>query len=681
MLALLVRATWVQFYEGQALADDKDNRRNAIAQYASRSGTSSWAARRSPVPRQTKGGDLEYKRTYTDGALYAAVTGYSSQVFGATQLEGIYQDLLDGTDTRLKNPLDTVTGKRAEPGDVITTIDPDVQKAAYEALGDKKGAAVAIDPKTGKILGVVSHPVVRPLGDQPRATTATPGQKLTKDADKPMTNRALRQPLPPGSTFKLVVAAAALEDGLYSSVDERTDSPDPYPLPGTTDKLEEREPVRALRERHDPGRAPVLVQQRLREDGRRPGPGQGQGDGREVRLQRRRAGRARCGRTRACIPTDMDEASTALTGIGQFDVTATPLQMAMVSAAIANGGKLVSPHMVSQITDADGDVLEDYDDDDGDEGDRQLRRPPSSSQSAMQTVVEEGTGTNAQISGATVGGKTGTAQHGENNSKTPYAWFTSYAKDESNGKEVAVAVLVEQSNAARSEVSGNGLAAPVAKEMMRAALRLTVRQSSAAAVRRELRRRSSPRPCKGAGTAPGDLLDAQDLLDRVDREVHQEQRRGPPQQPVDLLRLPQHRLDDDVGEEARADAVGDRVRERHDGDRQERRDGDLVLVPVDVLDLGHHQEADGDEGRGGRLERDDRQQRGQEERDGEEAAGDQVGEAGARALADARRRLDVRGGGGGGGRAARGRRGAVDRAGPGRGSAPCRPRRGVRPRR
>lgn len=94
---------------------------------------------------------------------------------------------------------------------------------------------------------------------------------------------------------------------------------------------------------------------------------------------------------------------------------------------------------------------------------RQLR-------AAMVTVVEDGTGSNAKVSGAEVGGKTGTAQHGVGNSKTPYAWFTSYAKDSSSGKEVAVAVLIEDSGAARSEVSGNGLAAPVAQKMMRAAL-------------------------------------------------------------------------------------------------------------------------------------------------------------------------------------------------------------------
>src|SRR5688572_30687423 len=133
-------------------------------------------------------------------------------------------------------------------------------------------------------------------------------------------------------------------------------------------------------------------------------------------------------------PSDMVPSQTALTGIGQFDVTATPLQMAMVSAAIANGGELAAPHMVSRITDSGGDVLQDYADETG------TRRIVSSStagqlRSAMETVVDAGTGSNAQIAGATVGGKTGTAQHGENNSETPYAWFTSYGSSDSTGEQ------------------------------------------------------------------------------------------------------------------------------------------------------------------------------------------------------------------------------------------------------
>ncbi|MEV1083100.1 penicillin-binding transpeptidase domain-containing protein [Streptomyces sp. NPDC050211] len=466
VFALLVRATWVQFYDGQALADDSKNRRNAIETYSSPLGNIIVAGDAITGSARTKGSDLAYKRTYTDGELYAAVTGYASQSYAPTQLEGIYQDLLNGTDTRLKTLMDTVTDKRADPGNVVTTIEPDVQKAAYEALGDKKGAAVAIDPKTGKILGVVSTPSYDPTSLTDADTAGTAWKQLNADSDKPLTNRALRQPLPPGSTFKLVVAAAALEDGLYSSVDEKTDSPNPYPLPGTTRTLDnenasapcENATIRTALQyscNNVFGKMAVdLGQDKLKSMAEKFGFNDETQDV-PVRAYP------------SVYPSGMDKAQTALTGIGQFDVTATPLQMAMVSAAIANGGELVTPHMVSEITDSGGDALENYDDN------TNTTRIVSSDtaeqlQSAMETVVSKGTGTNAQISGATVGGKTGTAQHGENNSKTPYAWFTSYAK--SGDKEVAVAVMVEQSDAARSEVSGNGLAAPVAKAMMQAAV-------------------------------------------------------------------------------------------------------------------------------------------------------------------------------------------------------------------
>ncbi|MFI2409392.1 peptidoglycan D,D-transpeptidase FtsI family protein [Streptomyces sp. NPDC018947] len=468
VFALLVRATWVQFYEGRALADDKDNRRNAIETYAEPLGNIIVAGRSVTGSARTQGGDLAYKRTYTNGELYAAVTGYASQAYAPTQLEGVYQDLLNGTDPRLKSAMDTVTGRRADPGNVITTIDPDVQKAGYEALGDKKGAAVAIDPKTGRILGIVSTPSYDPSSLTDANTAGEAWKKLTADPDKPLTNRALRQPLPPGSTFKLVVAAAALEDGLYGSVDEPTDSPDPYRLPDTLTDLTNENPnapcenatIRtALRYSCNNVFAKMAVD--LGQD--------------KVRATAEKFGfndETQDVPVRAypsVYPKDMNRSSTALTGIGQFDVTATPLQMAMVSAAIANGGELVSPHMVAQITGGDGDVLEDLD------GAARTKRIVSASTadqlaSAMRTVVEQGTGSNARIPGATVGGKTGTAQHGENNSKTPYAWFTSYAASDSSDREVAVAVLVEQSDAARSEVSGNGLAAPVAKAMMEAAL-------------------------------------------------------------------------------------------------------------------------------------------------------------------------------------------------------------------
>ncbi|MFG2623434.1 peptidoglycan D,D-transpeptidase FtsI family protein [Streptomyces sp. NPDC048473] len=467
VLALLVRATWVQAYQAKALADNEHNRRNTIAQYAQPLGDIIVAGNPVTGSKRTEGSDLAYKRTYTQGELYSAVTGYSSQAYGATQIEGIYSHVLDGTDDRLKSPMDVVTGKQASPGNVLTTIDPDVQKAAYEALGDDKGAAVAIDPKTGQILGMVSTPSYDPSTISGTADGEA-WKKLLDDENKPLVNRALRQPLAPGSTFKLVVASAALENGLYGSVDERTDSPNPYTLPGTSTVLTNENPSAPCENatlrtalQYSCNNVFAKVAADLGQD--------------KVRTMAEKFGfntekldvpvRA----APSIYPSGMDKPQTALTGIGQFEVTATPLQIAMVSATLANGGELAAPHMVSEVTDSKGNTLEDFADGD-------TKRVVSQStaeqlRSAMVTVVEDGTGTNARIDGAEVGGKTGTAQNGVGNSKTPYAWFTSYAKDNSSGKEVAVAVIVEDSGAARSEVSGNGLAAPIAQKMMKAALK------------------------------------------------------------------------------------------------------------------------------------------------------------------------------------------------------------------
>ncbi|WP_405781781.1 peptidoglycan D,D-transpeptidase FtsI family protein [Streptomyces sp. NBC_00859] len=467
VLAVLARATWVQAYDSKALADNKNNRRTAIAQYAHPLGDIIVAGKAVTGSERTDSGDLAYRRDYTDGDLYSAVTGYSSQAYGSTQLEGIYSDVLDGTDTRLKNPVDALTGKQTAPGDVLTTIDPSVQKAGYEALGSKKGAAVAIDPKTGEILGMVSTPSYDPSKISGTAD-GTEWKQLTGDKNQPMLNRALRQPLPPGSTFKLVVAAAALEDGLFSSVDEKTDSPNPYRLPGTSTDLKNENasaPCENATLRTALQYSCNTVFAKLADD-----LGQAKLKAMAEKFGFNNAKQDVPVRASSSnYPSHMDKAQTALTGMGQFDVTATPLQMAMVSSALANGGVMADPHMVSKVTDGDGNSLQSF-------GKDPAERIVSSStaaqlRSAMVTVIDQGTGTNAKVPGAEVGGKTGTAQHGENNSKAPYAWFTSYAKDKSTGKEVAVAVIIEDSDALRAEISGNGLAAPVAQKMMAAALR------------------------------------------------------------------------------------------------------------------------------------------------------------------------------------------------------------------
>jgi cell division protein FtsI/penicillin-binding protein 2 len=468
VLSVLLRATWLQVVEAKALADSSHNRRTVIAKYAQPLGNIVVAGRPVTGSAPTGGGsDLAYKRTYTDGPLYAGVTGYTSQVYGATQLEGIYQSVLNGSDDQLRTVQDTLTGERPKPGDVITTIDPAVQKAAYAGLGGKHGAAVAIDPATGRILAVVSTPSYDPSKISGSLTSdGTAWASLTGSKDQPMLNRALRQTYPPGSTFKLIVAASALENGLYGSITEPTDSPNPYTAPGTTTPVTNEEadlPCKnasieiALRYSCNTVFAKMAVQlgqAKVRATAEKFGFNSASLDV-PVRV------------AESVYPKGMDQPQTALSGFGQFDDTATPMQMAMVVAAIANGGQLAAPHLVTRVTDGNGNVLQSYKDGD----DKRVISASTAEQlrQAMIDVVQNGTGTNARISGVEVGGKTGTAQNGENNSGTPYAWFVSYAKG-AGGKEVAVAVVVEQSDAARAEVSGNGLAAPIARDMMRAAL-------------------------------------------------------------------------------------------------------------------------------------------------------------------------------------------------------------------
>ncbi|RSS81289.1 penicillin-binding protein 2 [Streptomyces sp. WAC06614] len=466
VLALLVRVTWVQAYEGQALADDKNNRRNTIAKYANPLGNIIVGGQAVTGSQPTGGKDFAYKRTYTDGPLYAPVTGYSSQVYGAKGLEGVYEDILNGSDNRLKTFMDVLTNRRAEPGNVLTTIDPDVQKAGYDALQGKQGAAAAIDPATGEILALVNNPSF----DPGRITGANDGkawEELSADQGKAMENVALRKPQAPGSTFKLVTMAAALENGLFSSIDAPTGVQDPYVIPGTTTPLKSEAATPACNNVSLRTALRLSCNNVFAELASKLGQDKMRAMAEKLGFNMKIDTPVRTDPPSKYPTKKMSVDQVAQTGIGQFDVQATPLQMAMVSAAIENGGKLVSPHMVTDVTDSNGNVLE------------SLRNAPSTQvmsertasmlRDAMRTVVSEGGGKPAQVSGAEVGGKTGTAQRGVNNSLPPLAWFTSYGK--LGGKQVVVAVVIENSDTDRSEIGGGRLAAPVAQKMMEAWLK------------------------------------------------------------------------------------------------------------------------------------------------------------------------------------------------------------------
>ncbi|MXM65598.1 penicillin-binding protein 2 [Streptomyces sp. HUCO-GS316] len=469
VLTLLIRDNWLQYVKADELRTDKNNRRVAIEQYATPRGNIIVDGKEITGSKEAASGDFLYKRTYKDGPMWAPVTGYASQAYGTNQLENLEDGILTGTDDRLffRNTLDMLTGKEREGGNVVTTLNADAQKAAYEGLkGRGKGAVAAIDPSTGAILALASYPSYDP-STIAGSNDGDAWNKLQKknNPDDPMLNRALRETYPPGSTFKVVTAAAALENGLYKSADEKTDSPLPWIMPGTTTPLKNEGSIPcknatlriALRYSCNTVFGKVgadLGNDKMLEEAKKFG-----FTSEQFTPVRSNA---------SVFSGDMNQSQTALSSIGQYNTAATPLQMAMVASAVANDGKLMKPYMIDKLQAPNLDTLEQTDPE-------ELSRPLSEEnaqilQSMMETVVKEGTGTRAQINGVTVGGKTGTAQHGVDNSEKPYAWFISYAKLSDNSSPVAVAVVVEDDSAVRDDISGGGLAAPIAKSVMEAVI-------------------------------------------------------------------------------------------------------------------------------------------------------------------------------------------------------------------
>ncbi|MBW5423859.1 penicillin-binding protein 2 [Streptomyces sp. BG9H] len=468
LLALLVNATRVQVVDSDSLDHNPANRRQAIARFGQPRGDILVDGRPITGSKDT-GEQLRYERTYRNGPLYAPVTGFASQVYGTSFLEDAEDDILSGTDPMLAPlPLwNDVTRAQNPGGKVETTIRAAVQQAAYAGLGGKRGAVVAIEPATGKILALVSAPSYDPerLSGTSR-TVADAWTELNGWPSKPMLNRAIRQTYPPGSTFKVVTAAAALEAGVVTDLDAPTKSPAPYTLPGTSTQLTNEVDGcvdASLRTAFRWSCNTVFA--KLGVD---TGLGAMVGTARDFGFNDRGL-RIPSSVAASNFDTSLDKAQLALSSIGQFDTRATPLQMAMVSAAVANGGSVKSPYLVDRTTTADGDVLDST-------GTRTLRQAMSPGTAArlrelMTEVVEKGTGTNAAIPGATVGGKTGTAQHGVDNAGTPYAWFVSWAQGADDPEpSVAVAVVVEDASADRGDISGGGSAAPIARAVMEAVL-------------------------------------------------------------------------------------------------------------------------------------------------------------------------------------------------------------------
>jgi peptidoglycan glycosyltransferase len=466
LLALIINLSYLQVFKAGDLRSQAGNKRVILTEYSRERGPillGSQAIAKS-VPTTD---NLKYLREYGDGSTYASITGFYSLVYGATGIESQANDILAGNDSRFfVDRLQQLFANREPKGGAIRlSIDPDAQDAAMKALNGRTGAVVAIDPTTGAILALASSPSFDPnlLSSHDAAEIQKTYEGLNSDPKQPLLNRPLAMTLPPGSTFKLVTAAAALESGKYSANSELP-GPKKLKLPGTDVQLgnwtgkscgaNDLTTLQAALE--------MSCNTAFASLGMQLGPEaigeQAKKFGFESEFDVPMAAAI------SRFPTNLNEPQTAMSAIGQFDVRATALQMALVAAGIANDGVVMKPYLISQVLGPDLSVLQSTN--------------PSAFGRAMSVenskilrnmmvgVVTNGTASNARISGVSVGGKTGTA---ENTPGDPaHAWFVGLAPSEQ--PKVAIAVVLQNGGGA-TEVSGNALAAPIARSVMRALLK------------------------------------------------------------------------------------------------------------------------------------------------------------------------------------------------------------------
>lgn len=469
-LALLVSTTWIQFFQAERLNDDPRNARSLYAQFGTDRGpiVVGGEAIADSVPVDD---EWNYQREYSQGRLYAPLTGYYSLVSGTDKIERAENDFLAGSADalwvdRLTNML---TGADPQGSAVELTVDPAAQQAAWDALGDQRGAVVALEPDTGRILALVAKPTFDPndLATHDTGEANDAYLALANDDAKPLESRATTTRYPPGSTFKLITTAAALESGDYTP-ESVIPAPESYTLTGTetsvgnfagtscasSGEMSLADALRISCNTAYMGLASELGADTMDSQAEAFGYGTSFGIPFSTSVSQ--------------YDDDLDSMTTAeveLSGIGQGSVDVTPLQVAMTSAAIANDGELMEPYSVDRIRDAELEVVEET-------RTNSLGRAVASSTAQeltdmMVSVVENGSGTAAQIPGVTVAGKTGTAQHGDN-SAPPHVWFTGFAP--ADDPQVAVAVVVEEGGAMGSEATGGRVAAPIAKAVMEAVL-------------------------------------------------------------------------------------------------------------------------------------------------------------------------------------------------------------------
>lgn len=469
---LVASVTYSQVIAGPSYRDDPRNARVVLAR-AGRERGGILTADGTIVARSVTADDRTFTRSYPEGALYAHIVGYISVLFGERGLENEYAGLLSsGRDATISGLLDAFAGKDLRARGLRLTIDHGLQQVADQALGAQQGAVVALDPSTGAILAMVSHPSYDP-NLLVTSTDAAVGESLDAEPDQPLLDRALLATYPPGSTFKVITAAAALESG---EVTPETLYPNPVTLelPGSTATISNFGGGTC----GDGDQASLELAFVLSCNTIFAVVGMEAGAGDIIGL-------ANAAGFNRDIPLELETAPSfvpdtavladdlpalAQTALGQRDVRATPLQMALVAAAVANGGVVMTPHLISDVLNADGDVVDST-------TPSQWRRAFSPSTASvltelMERTVTSGTGRRAAVPRVRVGGKTGTAEIPDG---APHAWFIGFGPiDPMEGApRIAVAVLVESGGELGETATGGSVAAPIAQQVLAAWLKGT----------------------------------------------------------------------------------------------------------------------------------------------------------------------------------------------------------------
>ncbi|OBJ50840.1 D,D-transpeptidase PbpA [Mycobacterium sp. 1423905.2] len=473
IVLLLLNATYTQVFTADGLRADPRNQRVLLDEYSRQRGQITARGQLLAYSVATDG-RFRFLRVYPNPAVYAPITGFYSLRYSSSGLERAEDPLLNGSDERLfgRRLADFFTGRDPRGGNVDTTINPRVQQAGWDAMQQGcggppcKGAVVAIEPSTGKILAMLSAPSYDPnlLASHNSDVQAQEWQRLRDDPETPLTNRAISETYPPGSTFKVITTAAALAAG--ANENEQLTAAPTIPLPNSTATLENYGGTAC-----GPGQTVPLTEAFAKSCNTA-----------FVQLGiltgadalRSMAQAFGLDSTPNPIPLQVaestvgpiaDSAALGMTSIGQKDVALTPLQNAEVAATIANGGITMRPYLIDSLKGPDLaniSTTTPY----------QQRRAVSPQVAAKLTELMIGAEKVAQqkgaIPGVQIASKTGTAEHGTDPRHTPpHAWYIAFAP--AQAPKVAVAVLVENGGD-RLSATGGALAAPIGRAVIEAAL-------------------------------------------------------------------------------------------------------------------------------------------------------------------------------------------------------------------